>query len=62
LYAELKKSADQFNITNLEKNLNILKKKEGNLKLLAEHLEQLLKDYKIEDISKILEKVSIEKL
>jgi signal transduction histidine kinase/CheY-like chemotaxis protein len=59
LQEQLIEAANLYNITNLENSLETLKQKEETPKLLIQHLEQLLGEYNIEEIIKILKEVPI---
>ena len=57
LYEKIKESAEQYNITMLEKALKELKERAGTSKQLLEHLELLAKKNEMEAIIKALESV-----
>ena len=61
LCAKLKGSAELYNITELERNLEVLEQNHGVSRQLTKHLRHLLKNYDMEAITKVLEAVSISK-
>jgi CheY-like chemotaxis protein len=61
LCAKLKGSAELYNITELERSLEVLEQNQGVSRQLTKHLRYLLKNYDMEAITKVLEAVSISK-
>ena len=59
IYDRVKKSAELSSITLMERVLAELSQDNGDLKILIEHLEDLLENYDMGAILKVLEKVSI---
>jgi signal transduction histidine kinase/CheY-like chemotaxis protein len=57
LHEQLEEAASLFNITNIEKSLEALKKEEGTSKLLIQHIEKLLQEYDIEGIAEIIRSI-----
>jgi PAS domain S-box-containing protein len=60
IYQRLKKAAENYSITELEKCLKLLAEGDESFEKLVKRLKELLKKYDMEEIQHILEKVKID--